>query len=347
MAQVVRIHTDQGQASGFVLETTEAGRATILTNYHVLDGTKTIELQLSNGDTYTPKVLGYHAQKDLALLEICCGTFDALPLQVTNTAPVGEQVTAIGYPLGIAGPPSVTRGIISAYRHNDKRQSWVIQTDVAINPGNSGGPLLSANGQVVGIISYTLRSSQGTTAEGISFAVAAKTIRESLPALKQGAQIALPTATPEALPEGWRTYTHPAHGYSIEVPEDWTIKDEQRNRLDLLSPGEHAAVHIFTFDSRPASLEAWVQQTIESLRDYNKERFEITQQRIEERGDGTGIAAIFYWGQSSPEYCITFRSHLFADTETGSAIVESRMCEEFIEEYKHDINRILKSTAPQ
>ena len=197
------------------------------------------------------------------------------------------------------------------------------------------------------MISYTLRSPQGGTAEGISFAIAIQTIREILPDLKQGVRVVLPTATPGPLADGWRTYTHPTHGYSLEVPEDWTIRDEQEDRLDLLSPGEHAAVHIFTFDSRPASLVAWVKETIQSLRDYNKELFEITQERIQERDDGTGVAAIVYWGRTSPEYCTTHRIHLFVATQSGSAMIESRTCEEFIEKYEHDVARIIKSTAPQ
>ena len=342
---MVRINTDRGQASGFIIETTEAGGAHVLTNYHVIEGSESVVIQASDLETYPATVLGYHARKDLALLEICCGAFHALPLLVTDTVPVGEEVNAIGFPLGIDGPPSVSRGIVSAYRRNDDLKAWVIQTDVAINPGNSGGPILSSDGQVAGIISYTLRTPQGAAAEGISFAIAAQTIRESLPGLKEGEQVALPVATPEEPADGWRSYTHPIHGYSIEIPDDWTIRDEQQDRLDLLSPGEHAAVHIFTFDSRPSSLGAWVEETIESLRDYNKELFEITQRRIEELDDGTGVAAIMYWGQTAPEFCVTYRSHLFVATETLSATIESRICEDFINAYELDLARILKSIA--
>ncbi|MDE2940230.1 MAG: hypothetical protein OXR67_15145 [Chloroflexota bacterium] len=133
----------------------------------------------------------------------------------------------------------------------------------------------------------------------------------------------------------------------MEVPEDWTIREEQQDRLDLLSPGQHAAVHIFTFDSPPTSLVAWVEETIQGLRDYNKELLEIMQKRIQERDDGTGVAAIIYWGRTSPEYCTTHRTHLFVATQTGSAIIESRICEEFVKEYEHDVARIIKSTAPR
>ena len=109
----------------------------------------------------------------------------------------------------------------------------------------------------------------------------------------------------------------------------------------------HAAVHIFTLDSRPASLGAWVEDTIESLREYNKAFFEITHRRVEELDDGTGLAAIIYWGRTSSEYCTTYRSHLFVATKTSSAIVESRICEDFIREYEHEVARILKSVAPK
>ena len=120
---MVRANTDHGQASGFIIGTTDTGGAYIMTNYHVVEGAKTVEVQVHDTETCPATVLGYHGQKDLALLEICCGSFQALSLQETDAVTVGEEVIAIGYPLGIAGPPSVTSGIISAYRYNDERQS--------------------------------------------------------------------------------------------------------------------------------------------------------------------------------------------------------------------------------
>ena len=84
-------------------------------------------------------------------LEICCSRFHSLAFKNAATLNSGSEVVAIGYPLGLSGAATVTRGIVSAVRYDSRHQAWVIQTDAPINPGNSGGPLLSSSGGVVGI----------------------------------------------------------------------------------------------------------------------------------------------------------------------------------------------------
>ncbi|MCY4365492.1 MAG: trypsin-like peptidase domain-containing protein [Chloroflexi bacterium] len=336
---VVRIETDWGQATGFIVGITEGGGAYVLTNYHIVEDAKEVEVEGEEASTYTATRLGYDAYKDLAVLQICCGTFFALTLQGSDTIAVGTEVIAIGYPLGIAGSPTVTRGIVSAYRYDDDYRSWVIQTDASINPGSSGSPLLLANGEVAGINTFYIRDRNGTSIEGVNFAISSQSIRESLPRLKEGDQITLPT---QAAPE-WHEYSHSHSGLALEVPTDWTIDGQEEGRLDLVSPDGTAAVHVFLYDSPAASLEAWVQETIVSLREYHADLFEIIDQFIEIDEDGNGAAAILYRARTSPEFCTTLRSHLFVTAVQVSLIVETRVCEEFEEELMPALERIVKS----
>ena len=99
----------------------------------------------------------------------------------------GDKAITIGYPLGIPGRASITDGIISAIRYDDKFGQWVIQTDAAINPGNSGGPLISSDGKVLGITTRKeFYSRDGRAVEGMGFAVSQKTIEYLLDDLKSG-----------------------------------------------------------------------------------------------------------------------------------------------------------------
>ncbi len=326
---------------------TEGGGAYVLTNYHVVEDVEEVEVEVEGVSTYTATRLGFDAYKDLAVLEVCCGTFHALPLQDSDSIAVGAEVIAIGYPLGIAGSPTVTRGIVSAYRYDDNYRSWVIQTDTSINPGSSGSPLLLSNGEVAGINTFYIRDRNGTAIEGVNFAISSQSIRDSLPGLKEGEQISLPTPAPTPIPTqagtGWQEYTHPHSGLALEVPTDWAIDGREEGRLDLVSPDGTAAVHVFMYDSPAASLEDWVQETIVSLREYHADLFEIIDQFIEEDEEGTGAAAILYRARTSPEFCTTLRSHLFVTAVEVSLIVETRVCEEFGEQFMPELERIVSS----
>ncbi|WP_276805138.1 S1C family serine protease [Lactobacillus hominis] len=158
------------------------GKGYIVTNNHVVSGSDAIQVVLSNGKKVTAKKVGSDAETDLAVL-----TIDSK--YVTQTAQFGssknlqpgEQVIAVGSPLGSEYATSVTQGIISAKNRtisvpdengNASTQATVIQTDAAINPGNSGGPLVNMQGQVIGINSMKLsQSTDGTAVEGMGFAI--------------------------------------------------------------------------------------------------------------------------------------------------------------------------------
>ena len=158
------------------------GKGYIVTNNHVVSGSDELQVILSNGKKVPAKLVGTDSLTDLAVL-----TVDAK--YVTKTAQFGDSknlqpgqtVIAVGSPLGSEYATSVTQGIISATNRtlnvtNSQgqvtNQATVIQTDAAINPGNSGGPLVNSQGQVIGINSMKLASSNdGTSVEGMGFAI--------------------------------------------------------------------------------------------------------------------------------------------------------------------------------
>jgi S1-C subfamily serine protease len=171
--------------SGFVYD--KIGH--IITNNHVVDGAKTVDVRFVDGNIYSANVIGTDPFNDIAVLQIIDDYSDEqltpLALADSSLLDVGQQVIAIGNPFGLSG--TVTTGIISQMGrllpNQDSGYSIpnVIQTDAAINPGNSGGPLLNMNGHVIGINTAI----QSTTGEfsGIGFAVPSNTLKRILPSL--------------------------------------------------------------------------------------------------------------------------------------------------------------------
>jgi len=167
--------------SGFFI----ASNGYILTNNHVVEaaaqGSGSITVNLINGKNYSAKIIGRDSSYDLAVLKVEVADAPALTLGDSDKVEVGDNVIAIGSPLGLAG--TVTSGIISAKNRavtsgNGAGESSYInalQTDAAINPGNSGGPLVDLSGAVVGVNSAiaSLGSAFGSQAGsiGLGFAI--------------------------------------------------------------------------------------------------------------------------------------------------------------------------------
>ena len=149
----------------------------ILTNNHVVENSKTIQVTLSDGRKLTGKVIGTDPQTDVALLKIDATNLEPVTLADSDSAQVGDVVLAIGDPFGIG--TTVTEGIISAKNRTrvtsgDADEDF-IQTDAAINPGNSGGALVDIEGRLIGINTSILSRSGGN--QGIGFAVPANLCR--------------------------------------------------------------------------------------------------------------------------------------------------------------------------
>ena len=161
-----------GVGSGFVFDAS----GLILTNHHVIEGSDTISVTFKAGSELPATVVASDAQHDLAVVKVDSPTsLPTIPIGDASALRVGQQVIAIGSPLGTF-TESVTSGILSATGRTievgspNSRQTTtmtgLLQTDASINPGNSGGPLLDDTGAVIGVNSAAAQSAQG-----IGFAV--------------------------------------------------------------------------------------------------------------------------------------------------------------------------------
>ena len=190
----------QGSGSGIIIGKTNS-ELLIATNYHVVDGADTLSVAFSDGSAYEATVKGFDENEDLAVVSVATkdvsdDTMDAIAVAKIGSSDdlkIGEQVVAIGNALGYG--QSVTTGIVSAKNRKIDSSGQVesgdstdnssslnkgvnlIQTDAAINPGNSGGALLNMDGEVVGINSSKLAS---TEVEGMGYSIAISDVADSL-----------------------------------------------------------------------------------------------------------------------------------------------------------------------
>jgi serine protease Do len=155
----------RGVGSGFIID--PGGH--IVTNHHVVDGAKAVEVALADGRSFQARVVGSDAETDVALLKIDATGLPSIPMGSSAALKVAEPVMAIGNPFGL--DHTVTVGIVSATGRfiGQGRYDDFIQTDAAINPGNSGGPLINTRGEAVGINSAIF--SRGGGFQGIGFAI--------------------------------------------------------------------------------------------------------------------------------------------------------------------------------
>src|SRR5205807_10148625 len=141
----------------------------VLTNAHVVDGAKEVDVKLTDRREFTAKVVGTDPKSDIALLKVEAKDLPVVRIGHSQDIKVGQWVVAMGSPFGFEN--SVTAGIISAKSRSLPGEGYVpfIQTDVAVNPGNSGGPLFDLNGNVIGINSQIYSQTGGYM--GLSFAI--------------------------------------------------------------------------------------------------------------------------------------------------------------------------------
>jgi hypothetical protein len=170
---VVTIETDEGHGSGCLLS--EDGY--IVSNHHVAGvKTKKLKVILNDGSEYNAELVRSDAYSDLALLKISSERkFKFLQAKKESKLSLGDKVRVIGTPADPQLGQTLTAGIISSLRKNNKLD--LIQTDAHISPGNSGGALINASGDLVGIVSS---KAMGIITEGIGFAIPVKYINERL-----------------------------------------------------------------------------------------------------------------------------------------------------------------------
>lgn len=216
--------SDAGTGSGIIYKK-DGDSAYVVTNQHVIDGAKGVEVALNQEERVEAEVIGEDPLTDLAVLKIDGKHIDTVAkLGSSEDSMVGDTVVAIGNPLGLEFSNSVTKGIISGKNRSlsvdtngDRQPDWVtdvIQTDAAINPGNSGGALVNAKGEVIGINSMKIAQQQ---VEGMGFAIPIEQAKKIISDIEEHGEVKRPLVgiSVVKMNEVPQPYTQ-----NINVPED-------------------------------------------------------------------------------------------------------------------------------
>jgi S1-C subfamily serine protease len=181
----------EGAGSGSIID----ADGHILTNHHVIQDSKKLEVTLSDSSKWKATLVGADPDNDLAIIRIDAPKerLTVIPMGDSSKLKVGQKVLAIGNPFGLG--QTLTTGIISSLGRSIRSQAGiliedVIQTDAAINPGNSGGPLLDSSGRIIGINSAIISPTGASV--GIGFAIPVNTAKRILPELIQKGYVSYP-----------------------------------------------------------------------------------------------------------------------------------------------------------
>lgn len=187
---------EQGVGSGVIYKV-DGDKTYIVTNNHVIEQAMNIEVSLHDGERVPAKLIGTDVLTDLAVLEIATiDGMEPLPFGKTTNLQMGQDVIAIGNPLGLNLSSTVTKGIISGLDRTvpveTSQGNWelnVLQTDAAINPGNSGGALLNLQGEVIGINTLKIASEK---VEGLGFAIPSEEVQTVVDELLENGELKRP-----------------------------------------------------------------------------------------------------------------------------------------------------------
>ncbi len=181
--------SDSFSGSGIIFDS----NGYIVTNNHVIEGATTISVKLSSGKSLGAKVVGTDTRSDLAVIKVDAVNLPVAVLGDSSDVKVGDLAIAIGNPLGEEFAGTVTAGIISALNRTIQYEGSVykvLQTDAAINPGNSGGALCNSAGEVIGINSLKIGSSEN--AEGLGFAISINEAKDIIDSLMSTGKVTRP-----------------------------------------------------------------------------------------------------------------------------------------------------------
>ena len=185
----------------WVIYKKEGKYAYLVTNTHVINGAKNVDILLADGNKVPGEVVGSDVYSDIAVVRISADKAKAVAeFGDSDKLTVGETAIAIGSPLGTDYANSVTQGIISSQGRNVKLKAdngqnistRALQTDAAINPGNSGGPLINIQGQVIGITSSKISNNGQTSVEGMGFAIPANDVVNIIKQLEEKGKVVRP-----------------------------------------------------------------------------------------------------------------------------------------------------------
>ena len=183
----------EGAGSGIVVDTL----GHVLTNYHVVEGAKEIQVMLYDGSSHNATIVGHDPATDVAVIRVAAPAEVLEPVRFgsSNDLRVGQRVFAIGNPFGLER--TLTTGIISSLNRslparNSRTIKSIIQTDAAINPGNSGGPLLDSSSLLIGM--NTAIASRTGQSSGVGFAIPVGTLARIVPQLIERGKVIRPDA---------------------------------------------------------------------------------------------------------------------------------------------------------
>ncbi|MBS0209034.1 MAG: trypsin-like peptidase domain-containing protein [Planctomycetes bacterium] len=178
----------EGAGSGSVLDK----QGHILTNHHVIDGAREIQVALFDGKSYLAELVGGDPATDIAVIRIKAPPASLFPVEFGDSVRlrVGQRVFAIGNPFGLER--TLTTGVVSSLNRslpsrNNRTIKSIIQIDAAINPGNSGGPLLDSHGRLIGM--NTAIASKTGQSTGVGFAVPVSSIAQVVPQLLERGRV--------------------------------------------------------------------------------------------------------------------------------------------------------------
>ena len=195
-------NTEQVNSEGSgVIYKKEGESAYLVTNTHVINGAKKVDVRLTDGTKVPGEIVGSDTYSDIAVVKISSEKVSTVAeFGDSSQLAVGETAIAIGSPLGSEYANTVTQGIVSSLNRHVSLKSEdgqaistnAIQTDTAINPGNSGGPLINIQGQVIGITSSKIASNGGTSVEGLGFAIPANDVKNIIKQLEKDGKVTRP-----------------------------------------------------------------------------------------------------------------------------------------------------------
>ena len=215
--------TSAASGSGFII----SDDGYILTNFHVIENSNSITVSLYHGDEYEATLIGYDESNDIAVLKIEAEGLTPVVLGNSDNLNVGDNVIAIGNPLGEL-TFSLTAGTISA---KDREVTFsggitmnLLQTDCAINSGNSGGALFNMYGEVIGVTNakYSSSSSSEASIDNIGFAIPMNSIRQIVESIIEKGYVSKPYlgVSVSDVSEGYQIYGLPAGAAIQAVAED-------------------------------------------------------------------------------------------------------------------------------
>ena len=347
---LVFIETDTGSGTGFIVD--EDGL--VVTNEHVVQEYGTVIVVMSDGTEYFGDVLGVDERADLAIVEIrTAARLNVMNLGNSDDVRVGDDVIALGFPLGyeLGSSLTVTRGIISSKRLDAGVE--VLQTDAAINPGNSGGPLVNRDGKVVGVNYAELALSDGSPVDNIGFSIAVNELKDRMDSLKKGERALQPTPTPGQA----TTYRNASYGYGLDIAPGWYLDEEtEGGDSEFWNEDRTGSLEVITYElGRDWTLEEHAQSERDYLENHALEEgwkvFEITAFQLRLAGGREYYHMAYRW-QSSDEYCVSddvkliFLSNFYPSKPYGF-VANGGVCEHSLRQYGDERDAMLASFVEQ